>query len=173
MADSRSARSSVDQPVYDANKIYANSRMEEAKDFKAQGTKFYKDCEYEKAIDNYQKILDILEGEEYIGHLTKKESERKDLLQAGRLNIALCLMKLKDWKKAKAMCSLVLEINPNVSKAWLRRGECSMNIGETDIGTYLSHHLNFRWLLNLVHFVKRCYVAGLKKWTKKEIKLPI
>ena len=67
MADSKSARSSVDQPVYDANKIYANSRMEEAKDFKAQGTKFYKDCEYEKAIDNYQKILDILEGEEYIG----------------------------------------------------------------------------------------------------------
>ena len=157
MADSKSARSSVDQiavdqPVYDANKIYANSRMEEAKDFKALGTKFYKDCEYEKAINKYQKILDILEGEEYIGHLTKKESERKDLLQAGRLNIALCLMKLKDWKKAKAMCSLVLEINPNVSKAWLRRGECSMNIGEMDIGKYKSQHFDFRWLSAIEFF---------------------
>ena len=87
-------------------KVAAATMLEKAKDFKAQGTKFFKDGEYVKAIYNYRKIFEILEGEEMFGeHWTRYEAERKDLVQAGRLNIALCWMKLKEWKRAKTMCT--------------------------------------------------------------------
>ena len=48
------------------------------------------------------------------------------------MNIALCLMKLKEWKKAKSICSKIIEVDNNIVKAWYRRGECSMNLEEFD-----------------------------------------
>ena len=48
------------------------------------------------------------------------------------MNIALCLMKLKEWKKAKSICSKIIEVDNNIVKAWYRRGECSMHLEEFD-----------------------------------------
>ena len=48
------------------------------------------------------------------------------------MNIALCLMRLKEWKKAKSICSKIIEVDDDVVKAWYRRGECSMNLEEFD-----------------------------------------
>ena len=48
------------------------------------------------------------------------------------MNIALCLMKLKEWKKAKSICSKIIEVDDDVVKAWYRRGECSMNLEKFD-----------------------------------------
>ena len=70
------------------------TKLEKAKDFKAKGTKFFSDGKYVQAIHNYRKIFDNLEGEEMVG---ANETERKNLVQAGRLNIALCWMKLEVW----------------------------------------------------------------------------
>ena len=72
-------------------------RLKKAKDFKAQGTKFFSEGEYVKAIYCYRKILEVfdnLKGKEMTG---QNETERKDLVQAGQLNIAQCWMKLKVW----------------------------------------------------------------------------
>ena len=52
----------------------------------------------------YQKILITFEDGDIVGH---NETECKDLVQAGRLNIALCWMKLKEWKEAKDFCTKV------------------------------------------------------------------
>ena len=82
----------------------AATQLEKAKDFKAKGTKFFSDGKYVQAIHNYRKIFDNLEGEEMVG---ANETERKNLVQAGRLNIALCWMKLKEWKEAKDFCTKV------------------------------------------------------------------
>ena len=48
------------------------------------------------------------------------------------MNIALCLMRLKEWKKAKSICSKIIEVDDDVVKAWYRRGEWSMNLEEFD-----------------------------------------
>ena len=41
-------------------------------------------------------------------------------------------MKLKEWKKAKSICSKIIQVDNNIVKAWYRRGECSMNLEEFD-----------------------------------------
>ena len=105
------------------------AKLLKAKDFKAQGTKFLNEGKFKAANDMYQKILDTLGGKE-MGH--HHETERKDLIQAGRLDIALCQMKMKEWKRAKSTCSKIIKTNNDVVKAWYRRGECYMNLNLLD-----------------------------------------
>merc|ERR1711936_594960 len=50
----------------------------------------------------YQKVIDFLEHE--ISLKGESEAERKNLLQAGRLNLALCYLKLGKWIEARAVC---------------------------------------------------------------------
>ena len=53
------------------------SKLSEAKDFKAQGTKLLNEGNFKAANEKYQKILDTLEGKVMGRH----EAERKDLIQ--------------------------------------------------------------------------------------------
>jgi len=105
----------------------AATRLKKAKDFKEQGTKLFKDGNFVKAIVEYRKIFENLEGKEMVG---QNEAERKGLVKAGQSNIAECYMKLEDWKSAKAMWSKILEKKQGSAKALLQRGECSMNMNE-------------------------------------------
>ena len=82
----------------------STTKLEKAKNFKVKGTQLLKEGKYNKAIDNYQKIIDTLKFEDIYG---PNKTESKELLQAGRLNISLCLMKLKEWEEAKEMCTKV------------------------------------------------------------------
>lgn len=66
--------------------------MEQAKIFKDKGTEFFRQNKFELAANKYRKIVDFLEHE-----LSLKgdiEEERKNLLLAGRLNLAMCLLKV-------------------------------------------------------------------------------
>ena len=56
------------------------SKLLEAKDFKAQGTKLLNEGKFKAANEKYQKILDTLEGKVMGRH----ETERKDLIQVKR-----------------------------------------------------------------------------------------
>ena len=53
------------------------SKLLEAKDFKAQGTKLLNEGKFKAANEKYQKILDTLEGKVMGRH----ETERKDIIQ--------------------------------------------------------------------------------------------
>ena len=53
------------------------SKLLEAKDFKAQGTKLLNESKFKAANEKYQMILDTLEGKVMGRH----ETERKDLIQ--------------------------------------------------------------------------------------------
>ena len=88
-------------------------RLEKAKKFKEEGTEFLNAGEYVKAIDKYRKILDNLDAKEMVG---QNETERKNLLQAAQLNIALCWIKMKEWKRAKVVCSKIIESDKDVVK---------------------------------------------------------
>jgi len=99
----------------------ADQKVEQAKIFKDKGTKFFKGGKYEIASSRYNKVIDFLEHE--ISLKGEAEDERKELLQAGRLNLALCKLKLGDWINARNMCSKVIEENSGLAKAYFRRGE--------------------------------------------------
>jgi FK506-binding protein 4/5 len=99
----------------------ADQKLAQAKILKDKGTTFFKNGKYEVAASRYMKVIDFLEHE--IALKGDEELERKDLLQAGRLNAALCKLKLGDFLGSKDLCSKVLEENNDNPKAWFRRGE--------------------------------------------------
>ena len=59
-------------------------KLEEARELKLQGTALFLKKDFDSASDIYQKLVDKLFDEEMTDNY---ETERKDLLQAGRLNI--------------------------------------------------------------------------------------
>ena len=76
--------------------------LRQARIFKEKGTKHFKDEKYEVASSWYQKVIDILENK-----ISLKEDERKRLLQAGRLNTAMCHLKMSQWIEARGVCDKV------------------------------------------------------------------
>ena len=90
-----------------------NIKLQKARDFKVEGTRLLDDKNYSKAISAYKQILDILEAGEMENG---QELDRKNLVQAGKLNIALCWMKLELWNKAKLVCNEIIETNENIVK---------------------------------------------------------
>merc|ERR1712142_659136 len=101
-----------------------------AKIFKEKGTKHFKHEKYEIASTRYQKVIDFLEHE--ISLKGEAEVERKSLLQAGRLNLALCYLKLQKWMDARTVCDKVIEESAATAKAWFRRGEAQLALNDCE-----------------------------------------
>merc|ERR1711978_53105 len=108
----------------------ADAKLEQAKIFKDKGTKHFKDNKFEIASTRYQKIIDFLEHE--ISLKGDRETERKVLLQAGRLNLAQCLLKLGKWIEARNVCDKAIDENEAVAKAWFRRGEAQLALNDCE-----------------------------------------
>lgn len=108
----------------------ADAKLEQAKIFKDKGTKHFKDCKFEIASTRYQKVIDFLEHE--ISLKGDSELERKSILQAGRLNLALCYLKLGKWIEARAVCDKAIEETDAVAKAWFRRGEAQLALNDCE-----------------------------------------
>ena len=86
--------------------------------FKEKGTDFFKQGKYALAANKYNKIIEFLEHE--ISLKDEKEVERASILQAGRLNLAMCKIKINDWLEAKNLCDKVVEENPSSVKGYFR-----------------------------------------------------
>jgi len=54
------------------------------------------------------------------------------LLQAGRLNLAQCLLKLGKWIEARNVCDKAIDENEAVAKAWFRRGEAQLALNDCE-----------------------------------------
>merc|ERR1712150_347994 len=100
-------------------------KVEQARVLKDKGTIFFKDGKFDIALNKYNKIVELLKDE--------KENERKSLLQAGRLNLAMCSIKQNKWIEARNLCDKVLEENPDVAKAYFRRGEALFNLNDHEL----------------------------------------
>lgn len=103
-------------------------KLEQSVIFKEQGTTFFKQGKYDLAANKYKKIIDFLEHE--ISLKDDKEETRVSLLQAGRLNLAMCMIKMSDWLEARNLCDKVIEENPTNAKALFRRGEAFIALNE-------------------------------------------
>jgi len=108
----------------------ADQKLEQAKLFKEKGTKHFKDGKYEIAASRYQKVVEFLEHE--ISLRGDAETDRKELLQAGRLNMALCYLKLGKWIEARGACEKAIEENNDAAKAWFRKGEAQLALNDCD-----------------------------------------
>merc|ERR1712037_917005 len=108
----------------------AEQKLEQARIFKEKGTKHFKDLKYEIASSRYQKVIDFLEHE--ISLKGEAEDERKALLQAGRLNLAMCHLKMSQWIEARGVCDKAIEENESVAKAWFRRGEAHLALNDCE-----------------------------------------
>jgi FK506-binding protein 4/5 len=109
----------------------AEMKVEQAKIFKEKGTEFFKQNKYELANNKYRKIIEFLEHE--LSLKGEIEEERKGLLLAGRLNLAMCLLKQNEWIEARNMCNKVLEERTDVPKAYFRRGEALMQLKDFNL----------------------------------------
>lgn len=108
-----------------------SQKLEQARIFKDKGTRHFKDGKLEIASTRYQKVIEFLEHE--ISLKGAEEDERKSLVQAGRLNLAICHLKLANWIEARNVCDKVLEESPSVAKAWFRRGEANFALNDWEV----------------------------------------
>ncbi len=99
--------------------------------FKDKGTDYFKQGKYDLAAKKYAKIIEFLEHE--ISLRDEKEEERASLLQAGRLNLAMCKIKVNDWLEARNLCDKVVEENPTNVKGYFRRGEALIALSEHEL----------------------------------------
>merc|ERR1712098_151857 len=53
-------------------------------------------------------------------------------LQAGRLNLAMCYLKMSKWIEARGICDKAIEENEGVAKAWFRRGETQLALNDCE-----------------------------------------
>ena len=106
-------------------------KLEQAAIFKEKGTHFFKQGKYDLAANKYKKIIEFLEHE--ISLKDENEDTRISLLQAGRLNLAMCMIKNSDWLEARNLCDKVIEENPANAKAYFRRGEAFIALNEHEL----------------------------------------
>ena len=101
-------------------------KVQQSNIFKDKGTEFFKQGKFDLAAAKYSKIIEFLEHE--ISLRDEKEVERANVLQAGRLNLAMCKIKVNDWLEAKYLCDKVIEENPSSVKGYFRLGLLLFNL---------------------------------------------
>lgn len=109
-------------------------KLEEAKIAKDKGSHFFKQSKFPLALKHYQRIPKHLGpfkndfSKDDDGDVEMEESkkvdreERKNVLLAGHLNLAMVHIKLDQYLEAIKNCESALEIDPNNTKGLFRRG---------------------------------------------------
>ncbi|OEH79838.1 tetratricopeptide repeat-containing protein [Cyclospora cayetanensis] len=102
------------------------------KRLKDQGNAHYASGEYAKAIALYEQGLLALD----FGTSEEQEADTKhQLLLPLLLNLCACLLKMRSYAKARAVCNVALDVNPHCLKALYRRGLAEKELGELDAAT--------------------------------------
>lgn len=98
---------------HDSRKLKKADRMKHVTKNKAEGTDLFKGGNYLHAQNRYVKAL--VHCGKFMSDLTPEdEQEVKTLKESLHLNLAMCYLKLEEWKKAKASCDSALEFNETV-----------------------------------------------------------
>ncbi|CAH2007241.1 unnamed protein product [Acanthoscelides obtectus] len=116
------------EKIKDSWALDDEERIEQCKLFKEKGTNYFKAGKFQLALKLYKRIVSYLE------HSSEKDvdNDRKAVLLAAHLNIALCCLKLKDNFEAKSAAEAALKLDPNNEKALFRRGQALLGVGEAE-----------------------------------------
>ncbi|CDW76411.1 tpr domain containing protein [Stylonychia lemnae] len=95
-----------------------------------EGNKIFKKGIYDQAIDTYLKALCGMD----FGKQDEDQEERvnKDLKAPILNNIALCLIKQNKFMRSNQMLDQVLKVDPENFKAWTRKVQNFLKIGDTE-----------------------------------------
>ncbi|KAI8784091.1 peptidyl-prolyl cis-trans isomerase FKBP4 isoform X1 [Biomphalaria glabrata] len=100
-------------------------KLEQSEIRKAKGTEFFKKGLTDKAILNYNTIIEYLESETT---LEGEEKEKRDaLVLAAHLNLAACELRLGEDTKVIEHCNSALDISKDNAKAFFRRAQAHQN----------------------------------------------
>lgn len=109
--------------IYEMN---YTEKIDKSKDLKERGLKCVRACEYQKAIEYYERIMKYVatnkEDSDYVIGLPFKI--------AANLNAALCYLKTKDFLKAKVRSEKVIKLDPDNVKGYFRLGEAFLGLKE-------------------------------------------
>ncbi|XP_036370759.1 inactive peptidyl-prolyl cis-trans isomerase FKBP6 isoform X1 [Octopus sinensis] len=96
--------------------------------YKQEGYSFFKQNHFQKAVQKYNKCLNLLES----AHLKSDQDEKryKELMIAVQLNIALCCLKLCRFSRAVTFCRKVLQLDRCNTKAYFRLGQALHKLGD-------------------------------------------
>lgn len=107
-----------------------NQRIEAAEVIRKRGNEFFKEKDYERAVNKYRKAL------RYLDTGLAETVEEEDKVMQSRIpcltNRAVCNLKLKRYRKVVEDCSVVIANDPNNAKAYSRRGQAFMELKEFD-----------------------------------------
>ncbi|KAK7864395.1 hypothetical protein R5R35_010986 [Gryllus longicercus] len=107
-----------------------DGKLEQAKFFKEKGTNYFKAGKYTLAAKMYKNIITFMEFES--GFEGEKDVQRKSLLLAGHLNLAMCYLKLDEHIEARDNCDKALDLEPTNLKGLFRRGQAYLAMGEPE-----------------------------------------
>ncbi|OXA53081.1 Peptidyl-prolyl cis-trans isomerase FKBP4 [Folsomia candida] len=105
-------------------------KVEISRTLKELGNKFYAKSNYRVAFKNYKLIIDHLKAEALLHG--EEEEERKALMLAANLNMAICNLKLNRPTIAIRNCDDALDLNANNTKALFRRGLANLAVNLPD-----------------------------------------
>lgn len=106
----------------DSWEMDVGEKIAQSKLLKDKGTKYFTKGNYSRALENYRKIVSMLEYETS-GLKDDEAQERNQLLLAAHLNIAMCNLKVSSFCEAEQECDEALKIDPKNVKAIFRRGQ--------------------------------------------------
>lgn len=104
-------------------------RLERCQNRKAKAGDLVKCGRIHLAAHHYDTIAGFFERAEHFRD-EEHQSSGRELRRLARLNRALCMLKLCDWKAAKALCNTVLKEGPEIPKALFRRGVAEVELKE-------------------------------------------
>ncbi|PAA54127.1 hypothetical protein BOX15_Mlig024675g1, partial [Macrostomum lignano] len=115
--------------------VSAFGKLEQAYLAKDKGAHYFAKGRYKQALNHYECVLNYLEHDPDFFDVDKVEhaefhGKRQQVLLAGRLNCAICYLKLRKFKSAIKQCDSVLQkLDAKNVKALYRRALASMGIG--------------------------------------------
>ncbi|KAK1420618.1 hypothetical protein QVD17_22356 [Tagetes erecta] len=117
-----------DKKSWDMN---MQEKIEAAGKNKEEGNSLFKAGKYLKAFKRYEKAAKYIEYDTIFSDEEKKQS--KALMVSCNLNKAACKLKLKDYKQAEKLCTMVLELESNNVKALYRRAQAYIPVAHLDL----------------------------------------
>jgi len=98
---------------------------------KDEGNALFKDSKFGRATKKYKRALTFVDSDYGVADEDKAKFKQVKLLLY--LNIAACKLQTKDYADVKENCNKALEIDPNSTKALLRRGKTYVDLDEWDL----------------------------------------
>ncbi|EPT25199.1 tetratricopeptide repeat-containing protein [Toxoplasma gondii ME49] len=109
-----------------------NEKLQWGLDTKNLGNSLYQQKKFTEAINAYQDCLLALD----LGSTAdQQEAAQRQLQIPAVLNLAACMLATKKYHRCKALCNVVLDLEPQSLKAIFRRALANFHLGELEEAT--------------------------------------